>query len=97
MELPVDGNVPKPALRGFGANGTRLSSRLRSHRRSSRCSTSERSYAFQFLMKEVAIAVQYRVLYILVMLNNAYYMGLSIDRINEYEPTLDGEGEMDRS
>lgn len=24
-------------------------------------------------------------------LNNAYYMGLSIDKINEYEPILDGE------
>ena len=32
-------------------------------------------YSFQFLMEEVAVAVQYRVPYVLVMLNNAY-MGL---------------------
>ena len=34
-----------------------------------------RDYSFQFLMEEVAVAVQYRVPYVLVMLNNAY-MGL---------------------
>jgi tartronate-semialdehyde synthase len=32
-------------------------------------------YSFQFLMEEVAVAVQYKVPYVLVMLNNAY-MGL---------------------
>jgi tartronate-semialdehyde synthase len=32
-------------------------------------------YSFQFLMEEVAVAVQYRVPYVLIMLNNAY-MGL---------------------
>jgi len=32
-------------------------------------------YSFQFLMEEVAVAVQYRIPYVLVMLNNAY-MGL---------------------
>ena len=32
-------------------------------------------YSFQFLMEELAVAVQYRVPYVLVMLNNAY-MGL---------------------
>lgn len=32
-------------------------------------------YSFEFLMEEVAVAVQYRVPYVLVMLNNAY-MGL---------------------
>ncbi|MBA3474384.1 MAG: glyoxylate carboligase [Rubrobacter sp.] len=32
-------------------------------------------YSFQFLMEEIAVAVQYRVPYVLVMLNNAY-MGL---------------------
>jgi tartronate-semialdehyde synthase len=32
-------------------------------------------YSFQFLMEEVAVAVQYRVPYVLVMVNNAY-MGL---------------------
>ncbi|MDX5894004.1 glyoxylate carboligase [Rubrobacter radiotolerans] len=32
-------------------------------------------YSFQFLMEEIAVAVQYRIPYVLVMLNNAY-MGL---------------------
>jgi tartronate-semialdehyde synthase len=32
-------------------------------------------YSFQFLMEEVAVAVQYKIPYVLVMLNNAY-MGL---------------------
>ena len=32
-------------------------------------------YSFQFLMEEIAVAVQYRVPYVLVMINNAY-MGL---------------------
>jgi tartronate-semialdehyde synthase len=32
-------------------------------------------YSFQFLMEEIAVAVQYRVPYVLIMLNNAY-MGL---------------------
>jgi tartronate-semialdehyde synthase len=32
-------------------------------------------YSFQFLMEEIAVAVQYRVPFVLVMLNNAY-MGL---------------------
>jgi tartronate-semialdehyde synthase len=32
-------------------------------------------YSFQFLMEEVAVAVQYKVPYVLIMLNNAY-MGL---------------------
>ena len=32
-------------------------------------------YSFQFLMEEIAVAVQYKIPYVLVMLNNAY-MGL---------------------
>ena len=41
-------------------------------------------YSFQFLMEEVAVAVQYRVPFVLVMVNNGY-MGL----IRQAEKTYD--------
>jgi tartronate-semialdehyde synthase len=41
-------------------------------------------YSFQFLMEEVAVAVQYGVPYVLVMLNNAY-MGLIRQSELKYE------------
>jgi len=45
-------------------------------------------------MEEVAVAVQHRVPFVLVMLKNAY-VGLihPIDKINECEPVLDGSCE----
>jgi len=49
-------------------------------------------YSFQFLMEEVAVAVQYRVPFVLVMLNNAY-MGL----IRQAELNYDMEFAVDLS
>jgi len=49
-------------------------------------------YSFQFLMEEVATAVQYRIPYVLVMLNNAY-MGL----IRQAERNYDMEFAVDLS
>ncbi|MGI8546867.1 MAG: hypothetical protein ACR2M1_05960, partial [Gemmatimonadaceae bacterium] len=45
-------------------------------------------YSFHYLMEEMTV-VQYGIPYILVVLNNTY-TALSIDKINEYEPILDG-------
>lgn len=50
-------------------------------------------YSFHYLTEEMTVAVQYRVPYILAILNNTYTV-LSIDKINEYEPILDGATEM---
>lgn len=50
-------------------------------------------YSFQLLMEEVTVAVQYRIPPILIILDNTY-MEIEIDKINKYEPILDGGKEM---
>ena len=96
LERPVPAHLqaaPLPVLRPgrpAGLGGARRASGPSSPRPTKQVVGVVGDYSFQFLMEEVAVAVQYRVPFVLVMVNNGY-MGL----IRQAEQPYDMKTEVD--